>query len=66
MTKEQTAVFSGTFADAANKMSGHILVVYPPGGQMQNYISGGSVTVSRIKHVSNQSFLYLNICNFTL
>lgn len=31
---------------------------------MQNYISGGSLTVSRRKHVNNQSFLYLNTYNF--
>lgn len=36
----------GTFADAANEMSGNILVVYPPGGQMENYISAWSVTES--------------------
>lgn len=33
----------GTFAYAANEMSGNILVVYPPSGQMENYISGRSL-----------------------
>lgn len=37
----------GTFVYAANKMSGNILVVYPPGGQMENYISGGSLAVCK-------------------
>lgn len=39
----------GTFADAANEVSGDILVVYPPSGQMQNYISGRSLTVNSKK-----------------
>lgn len=37
----------GTFTDAADEMSRHILVVYPPGGQMENYISGGSLAASQ-------------------
>jgi len=36
-----------TFAYAANEMSGNVLVVDPPGGQMKNYVSGRPLTVSK-------------------
>ncbi len=52
----------GTFAYAANKMSGNILVVYPPGGQMENYISGGSFTVSKSAVECNQSQCLMSAC----
>lgn len=44
----------GTFADAANEVSGNILVVDPPSGQMQNYISGRTLAASnkKSKHVT--------------
>lgn len=38
-------VRASTFANAADEMSGNILVVYPPGGQMENYVSGGPLAV---------------------
>lgn len=38
---------SGTFTDATDQMSGNILVVDPPGGQMENYISRRPLTESK-------------------
>lgn len=32
---------AATFTDAADQVGGNILVVDPPGGQMENYISRG-------------------------
>lgn len=37
-----------TFTDAANEMRGNILVVYPPSGQVENYIPGRPLTVGEI------------------
>lgn len=37
---------TATFADASNQMSGNVLVVDPPGGQMENYISRGPLAES--------------------
>lgn len=34
-----------TFTDAANEMCGNVLVVYPPSGQVENYIPGRPLTV---------------------
>lgn len=40
-------VRASTFANAADEVSGNVLVVYPPGGQMENYVSGGPLAVRR-------------------
>lgn len=59
----------GTFAYAANEMSGNILVMYPPGGQMENYISGRSFTVSKNQstfHITTHGFLSLQVFIFCL
>lgn len=34
-------IVAATFTDASDQVSGNILVVDPPGGQMENYISRG-------------------------
>lgn len=45
--KMSRLVRASTFANAADEVSGNILVVYPPGGQMENYISGGPLAMRR-------------------
>lgn len=44
---ECKTVRASTFANAADEVSGNVLVVYPPGGQMENYVSGGPLAVRR-------------------
>lgn len=62
--KKQTGtrfIPSHTFAYASNQMSGNVLVVYPPSGQVENYISGGTLTVSNEISIwlkSNPPFLH--------
>lgn len=45
--KNQTLRVSATFTYASDQMSGNILVVDPPGGQMENHISRGSLAESK-------------------
>lgn len=46
-----------TFTDAANEMCGNIFVVYPPSGQVENYIPGRPLTVGEKIRSLNSYFL---------
>lgn len=54
---------SYTFAYTSNKMSGNVLVVYPPSGQVENYISWRPLAESKeiMWLKTNPPFLHPNL-----
>lgn len=49
---------AATFTDASDQMSGNILVVDPPGGQMENYISRGTLAESKAQTSNEKINIY--------
>lgn len=50
---------AATFTDASDQMSGNILVVDPPGGQMENYISRGTLAESKAQTSKENIYIYM-------
>lgn len=51
--------WSGTFAYAADEMSGNVLVVYPASGQMEDYISGRSLAEKKESFHVHDNNIYI-------